>query len=318
MIIESCSKGYIKNYSVLIPSNTIDSYNRLLVSMGHITGWKNEEKFVLKHEALVEKVSSAYGIYDQALNVLEECGLDKNTLSYYSPVLVLEMFFNRKCGDDKAALINNFASTGVFASISLVYLSLFRSYLGELIGSYKTEWTETDMEHVIMAQSHLLVAQDAGLKAHELLFDVQKFTYNQIYNSDIVRNQLEIEKYHYHRYMGGKNSNRPPQNFEKSFKEVFDEIVELDKNNQLDKKHVALLIKGILEKQSHLHNIFWTFSNSKSIGYYEQRVTNMKVGYLSRGRSGKTKEGTNTAIQTVIEHYKTAALSSIFSSGAHY
>jgi hypothetical protein len=243
-ISEVCRRGPLIHVAGNIPSYTIHAYNRIIEDTGFVIGWADKESHLINFENLSGSLEQALSLYLKAKDGMAKFGIDDYVARQMSPVLIINSLLNGKIEE---SLIPSLANSHIYSALALLELADFHEHCRPFLYDDLFPETIDNLTALVLAQSYLLVAQDATNKAYDIMYQANDFVREKISTTDEVSLQLKIEKDRLGKSNGGKHSQYKP------YEKIIAQELELYLNNWAVKQKHA--IKKIEDNISAFHNV---------------------------------------------------------------
>jgi len=298
VVLQMCDEKYlIVNYSPIIPSVVVHSYNKVFLYASSFTGWNEKDGTKPGRPEIHDKIRIALHLFEKARNSLIENGSSEDSVNSFSPVLVLETLLQ----STENYKIVSLAHSHIYGMLSIIELFNFRELAKGLIDSYNTDISPSDIERLVTAQSRLIVAQDALNKAYEIMYRVRAEVRENFNSVEIDEILLKLEKNREDKIIAAKKSKTPPpEGLDNALDSTFNKIISLDGDRQLSVIHVAKIIKAHVFNNAKSLNLHWKGKNHRGLQWFQEQIRKHpnKPEYLS-GKLGKTEHGIEKAIEHI-------------------
>lgn len=110
----------------------------------------------------------------------------------------------------------------------------------------------------------------------------------------------ELEQFRKDRALGGKNSKKPPKGLDDAIRVGLEQILKLDENQQLYKRHVIDLVREYTIEHCNQHGFDWSENQAFKFDWFKGNIGNYAElpSYLSELK-GKTRKGKDAAISKI-------------------
>jgi hypothetical protein len=190
-ISEVCSRGALIHVAENIPSYTIHAYNRVIEETGSVIGWADKENFILNFDHLSSCLEQALELFIKAKEGMLSFGLDEYVIQNMSPVLIINSLLSEKI---EKSLIPSLANSHIYSAVALLELADFHEHCKPFLYNDLFPETIENLTKLTIAQSYLLVAQEATNKAYFIMYQANDFVRDKISTIDEVTFHLKIEE----------------------------------------------------------------------------------------------------------------------------
>ncbi|MDX2366864.1 MAG: hypothetical protein QNK36_00375 [Colwellia sp.] len=187
-ITNVCNLGGFARVSSFIPHYVSHSYNRILYLIGENFGWVDRKKMLVESESIIKDIESYVGYFIKAHESLIDFGIDSHSLKLMSPVLVIDAYVA-----GKHSLFSSITISNLYLFLSLAKLIEALELFEKVSNDNTKESCRTN--HLVEAQSHLLIAFEASNRAIEIEFKSKTRAISEYFEKDEVERLLILEGY---------------------------------------------------------------------------------------------------------------------------